>query len=247
MIQKIEELSMNALPALSTVLVNGWILRFANGYTKRANSINPLYPTSIDIMDNIKICDEIFRGNNQDTVFRFTEKEDNFEIDSILEKEGYIYKDKTNVMLKSISNYEIDKGYTEGIVISENLNNEWFQAFTKMNKIGEKNSLTLKEMLGKIIPTTYYCYLLEKEEIVAVGLGVAERGYVGIYDIYVGEEHRRKGFGYKIMENILYKAAKDGCDYSYLQVVDSNEKAKSLYDKLGYKKQYSYWYRIKSL
>lgn len=26
MIQKIEELSMNALPALSTVLVNGWIL-----------------------------------------------------------------------------------------------------------------------------------------------------------------------------------------------------------------------------
>jgi hypothetical protein len=29
MIQTIEELSMDAFPALSTVLVNGWVLRFS--------------------------------------------------------------------------------------------------------------------------------------------------------------------------------------------------------------------------
>jgi len=45
MIQRIEELSMNALPALSTVFLNGWILRFSNGYTRRANSVNPIYPS----------------------------------------------------------------------------------------------------------------------------------------------------------------------------------------------------------
>ena len=49
MIQRIEELSMNALPALSTVLVNGWVIRFSDGCSKRANSVNPIYPCSIDI------------------------------------------------------------------------------------------------------------------------------------------------------------------------------------------------------
>jgi hypothetical protein len=39
----IEELSMNAWPSIQTVLLDGWILRMSNGYTKRANSVNPLY------------------------------------------------------------------------------------------------------------------------------------------------------------------------------------------------------------
>jgi hypothetical protein len=43
MIRFIEELSLSALPALETVFLDGWVLRFSNDYTRRANSINPLY------------------------------------------------------------------------------------------------------------------------------------------------------------------------------------------------------------
>ena len=42
LMQKIEELSMNALPAMQTQIYDGWVIRFADGYTKRANSINPI-------------------------------------------------------------------------------------------------------------------------------------------------------------------------------------------------------------
>ena len=35
----LEELAMNAWPAIQTYLYDGWIVRFANGYTKRANSV----------------------------------------------------------------------------------------------------------------------------------------------------------------------------------------------------------------
>ena len=34
MIRLIEELSLNAWPALQTVLYDGWVLRFADGYTR---------------------------------------------------------------------------------------------------------------------------------------------------------------------------------------------------------------------
>ncbi len=53
MIRTIEELSINALPALQTMLVDGWVLRFANGYTKRANSIHPLYASTGDAREKI--------------------------------------------------------------------------------------------------------------------------------------------------------------------------------------------------
>ncbi len=39
MMRFLEELSMNALPSLQTILFDGWVIRFANGYFNRANSM----------------------------------------------------------------------------------------------------------------------------------------------------------------------------------------------------------------
>ncbi|MDB5085123.1 MAG: family N-acetyltransferase, partial [Bacilli bacterium] len=36
----IEELTLNNWQPLQTMLYDGWLLRFAGGYTKRANSVN---------------------------------------------------------------------------------------------------------------------------------------------------------------------------------------------------------------
>ena len=44
MVRHIKELAVNAWPSLQTLL-DGWVLRFANGYTRRANSVNLLYPS----------------------------------------------------------------------------------------------------------------------------------------------------------------------------------------------------------
>lgn len=247
MIQKIEELSMNAFPALSTVFVNGWILRFSNGYSKRANSVNLIHPCTIDIPKNIEICDGMFKKNNLDTVFKLTEKEDAYKVDEILNEMGYSYEAKTNIMLKNIAGFQIDKEEEKDVVIYSEFRKDWFDAFVFMNSISPENALTLQKMLQSIIPDTYYACVMDGGKIAAVGLGVAEQGYLGIYDIYVDEEKRNRGLGTKIMKNLMFLASQKGCIYSYLQVVDTNGAAKTLYEKLGYEKQYSYWYRVKKL
>ncbi|WP_218244185.1 hypothetical protein, partial [Pseudomonas sp. 2995-3] len=64
---------MNALPALQTQLVDGWILRFANGYTKRANSINPIYPLNEEVTDKIEKVSQVYRDRNQKVVYKLTD------------------------------------------------------------------------------------------------------------------------------------------------------------------------------
>ena len=44
---------------------------------------------------------------------------------------------------------------------------------------------------------------------------------------------------------MIGKAREQGARYAYLQVVQSNSVAVHLYEKLGYRKLYSYWYRVK--
>ncbi len=41
---------MNAWPALSRIFLDGWVVGLSEGYTRRANSVNPLYPGTMDLI-----------------------------------------------------------------------------------------------------------------------------------------------------------------------------------------------------
>ena len=72
LIQTIEELSMNAWPALQTMLYDGWVLRFANGYTRRANSVIPLYLSERETVEKIKVCEKVYKDQGLATTFKMT-------------------------------------------------------------------------------------------------------------------------------------------------------------------------------
>jgi len=61
LIRLIEEFSMKAWSSRHTQLEDGWVLRYADGYTRRANSVCPLYPSKNDPQENIKACERIYR------------------------------------------------------------------------------------------------------------------------------------------------------------------------------------------
>jgi N-acetylglutamate synthase len=85
-----------------------------------------------------------------------------------------------------------------------------------------------------------------ERKILGCGLGVVEGEWVGLFDIYVDAEARRKGIGRAIVSAILEEAVKLGAESAYLQVIATNEPAKKLYQGFGFLGRYDYWYRKKT-
>src|SRR5580693_6740913 len=83
-ITQLEELSINAWPSLQTLVYDGWVLRFADGYTKRANSSNPLYEGVLDVDEKIDACEKLYSGRRLDTVFKLTTASHPADLDRIL-------------------------------------------------------------------------------------------------------------------------------------------------------------------
>jgi len=243
-ILELEELAINAFPAILTELYDGWILRYSNGYTYRGNSINPLYSSTIDLKDKIKYCEDKYFKKGLPCVYKMTENVDR-SLDISLENQGYTIEKCADIM-----ECKIDKDIKlqgEDIKISMDITNDWLEGFLNLNgTIEESIKSTAKTMISNIKNTVFCASVNEGGIMIACGLGVLENGKIGLYDISVMEQYRRKGFGTKICKAIINEGMKNGAESAYLQVTSLNEKAVKLYRSLGFEKVYTYWYRVKN-
>ena len=74
-----------------------------------------------------------------------------------------------------------------------------------------------------------------------------QAGYLGIFDIVIDLEYRKRGYGSRLMEAVFAWGQGRGAHTAYLQVMCNNEPALHLYEKLGFEERYQYWYRLKGL
>lgn len=244
LIQKIEELSMNALPAIQMIVYDGWILRFADGYTKRANSINPIYFSNEDLNNKIENAEQMYRKRNLKIVYKMTQQVSPENLDRTLDKKGYFLDSLTSVL--GLSLIDLDVEIKHNAIVYNHLQDDWFTNFCNLNNVGEKDQPTLKQMLRNIIPKTCYFLLCDdNNEILACGMCVLESEYIGLFDIVTTEKYRNRGYGSKLIQNILKWGKDNGASYAYLQVMLNNAPALKLYSKLGFKEIYRYWYRMK--
>jgi ribosomal protein S18 acetylase RimI-like enzyme len=234
----IEELSMNAWPSIQTILYDGWIIRMANGYTKRANSINLLYKSTINLEEKIDYCKKLYLQNDLPAIYKLVECDEHEIIDNRLETLNYEKLDITSVQI--YNNFKINENNFGGTIVNDNFTDEWINGFVECNNIKSEYMETLKMMLKNTIGEKIIISKMTNNKIIGCGYGVIENGFVGIFDIVVKENRRGNGYGKEIVQTILSESGKKGIKKSYLQVVNNNTIAKNLYGELGYKEKYKY-------
>ena len=245
-LRRLEEAAMNAWPALQTVLIDGWVLRFAGGYTKRANSINPTYSgvheSEADLISRIETCRQIYAARGLPAIFRFTSFGVPPGIDDLLEARGYRVIDCTLVLRCDL----------EALALAENEMpvhdtplEEWLDHYVAFSGSALDKRETHAAMLRQIAGEPLFAVLRDATGTpAACGLAVREGNLAGMFDIVTDRLRRRQGYGRALMLGLLAWARDRGARDAYLQVVASNEPAIGLYRDLGFTEAYRYWYRI---
>ena len=236
----IEELTLNAWPPLETLLFDGWILSFSDGYTRRANSIHPLYPSTLDPFEKIATCESVYSEHGRETTFKVTDSRADAELDFALEQRGYAKRGLTSVQLASLSDATVVDGE---VAIETTLSDAWFADFNRLTVTPAALQGSERRLLEKISPPHAFASVAVDRETVAVGLTVAERGYVGLFDIVVDNNVRNRGIGRRLCTRLLQWAQTADCTTGYLAVLADNAPALKLYANLGFRQAYTYWYR----
>ncbi|TDQ36564.1 GNAT family N-acetyltransferase [Aureibacillus halotolerans] len=244
-IRYVEELAMNACPSLATYHQDGWTLKWANGYTRRANSVYPLQMTSESIEESVRQCESFYFSHQLPTHFKLTSDSSLESLDDYLEQQGYVYEGQSFLQIidiPSVTCSSVMMQVTEEATVSE----AWLKSFNAMNQ-SSQNVHEQKALYDTLSHTTCYFTAFDNGEIVGHGLVVYENGekWVGLFQIAISPAHRQKGLGKALVAHMLDWGTRHGAKKAYLQVLANNLPALRLYESLGFRKLYSYWYRTK--
>ena len=243
LIRRIEEASFNAWPALNVLLYDGWLLRFANGYTKRANSVNGLYQGSQKTEAKIDYCEAVYKQQQLRPIFRLTPLITPGDLDHHLQARDYKQIDHTSVQLLDLNEIEASHSGRAVILPDRGGIESWLRSFHELNP-QRMDAATHARMLHNIVGTRCLMVLIVNGGVVACGLAVADGDYFGLFDIITAVEHRRKGYGMELTASLLAWGLAMNSRYAYLQVMTNNAPANYLYQRLGFQEIYRYWYRV---
>lgn len=238
----IEIAAQLAAPALEEKAMPGAVLRCAQGFTKRANSLNLLSTAHGDSQELTSACERFFTQRALPSVVRIPSFTQAQKLDIHLQKQDYQVVDTTDVMTNNFNHHLADY---EAVVELEL--NTWLQHFYAIK--GNNTRLNLhQQLLNKVNQQTIACAIFNPQGLaVACGLAVISHGLVGLYNIETHPHYRQQGYGLQLVSSLLARAKRNGAMGAYLQVVKTNTGAKQLYKKIGFSSAYHYWYRIKNL
>jgi N-acetylglutamate synthase len=238
----LEELALNAWPALRVMLRDGWLLRQAGGHTKRANAVHMLHPGHDPLADKIAWAEAHYRAAGLPAIFRLTPLAPDG-LEDMLAERGYRVVEPSLVQVT-----EIDPAWQshDEVLMTALPDAGWTEAYARAAELTPEHGAVLDAMLRAVAPPAVVARIVQDGAPVAFGMAVVERGHVGFFDMRTLPAARRRGYGRMIMESLFAWARGQGATKGTLQVVEANQPARALYRKFGFRPVYGYRYRVGS-
>ena len=270
-IKTIEDLSLNAWPSHQIEIYDGWLLRFSYFYTHRTNCVEQIGPSALPISDKIAYCENAYRRWGTPAIFKISPLLDP-SFDRHLAARGYVTEHTVHNMTLDIASGMPDGSAASGlyrpardlpadssgsgdlpekdlaVTTSPFISDAWINALFALKKTTNIMHRQVVPSMYRAIPKeTVAASVSDRGRIIATGLGILDRGCIGIYAIHVHPDYRRKHIAEKICRALLSEGRGRGAETAYLQVVADNAPAIALYRRLGFAPLYDDWFRVKVL
>ena len=239
-IRALEQRAFRAWPALESTVADGWVQRLSGGYTKRANSINALAPHPEFTLDMKNRLEAPYRSRGLPAVWRLTPLAPDA-ADGVLAAAGYRLIERSLVQRAPIDDrFALDSE----VRIDPDPSPAWLAGFAELSPVAPAHRATMARMLRSIAAPVGFARVGDQGKPVAFALGVVEDDHVGLFDVLVAPQARRRGLARRLTQSIGAWGRDHGARFAYLQVVATNAAALPLYADLGFETVYRYAYRV---
>lgn len=233
----LDRLAAAAWPAPECKILDGWLLRHAEGVTRRANSVAPFPLDGGQTLDAlIAVSEAFYQARGLPPRFQISPAAEPQGLDDTLAGRGYEIETPVDIMITSSGELASTSAY--GVNVFPHAPDGWWGAY---NSGHGRDARFIAEAAQE--RPLFATITDDAGRIDAIGLGVIGGGWLAVFGMWTRPDCRRRGYGERIIRAFAAIAVDQGGIGVYLQVEEDNPAARSLYGRLGFRAVYGYHYR----
>jgi ribosomal protein S18 acetylase RimI-like enzyme len=245
----LEERAFFAWPAEEVKELDGWRLRYTRGVTRRANSVWPnAGGAAVPLDRRLREVEAFYRSRGQRAQYQLSPVATPPGLDHELDQRGYVIDAPVEVQTATLAAQTLvppAPGIRTEVTLVPTA--RWFEVSALRGRFAPVADV-YRALLGRLGAGRAVYVLAEHRGIpAAVGLGVVDGGWMGIFAMSTLPELRRMGLASAVLRALMRAAAERGVERLYLQVEQDNQAARALYAAAGFTTAYRYHYRVGSL
>ncbi len=245
--RRVEEAYLKGWPALREAVLDGWLLRFSGGYTRRANSVHQLATGTQPLADKIARCEKLYEEAGLPTIFRIPSIAEPG-LGAALDARGYRpAEDETRVVSLDFARQPPRDGGAE--CVENTPGAEWLEAHARCSGSGAKAQQEQRDILHALhVPAVFAGLRGDDGRLGALAVGAVHDRILCVNLVVTDPALRRRGLSRRVVSSVLCWAERAGAEGACLSVVASNTPAIALYQQLGFTTElYRYHYRRRSV
>ncbi|TAG79292.1 MAG: GNAT family N-acetyltransferase [Betaproteobacteria bacterium] len=248
-LRRIEEISQNASRPERGVMLDGWSVGLSPSKAKRSRCVNAFYPSVRPFETNLRETLALYQHVDLPCIFRLTPFVNDQTLDDRLAARGAPSFDRTAVQaMKLLPTFCLgnrNKNISIDVDIKTSTSPDAIGSIVQGLRGDTNDEITALVSRWKALPlalTSFTAVDRNSGARLAHVLTIRDGDVIGVFDVITSAAHRGRGLASRVLECALANAQVNGAQIAYLQVVESNP-AKRVYERLGFRTVYHYWYR----
>ena len=233
--RELEPVAEKSWPARETSVLNGWRLRFSDGYSSRCNSVSTLdFQGRLD--RDIDTVEAAYRSRRLTPQFQISPATQPPGLEQALIARGYKHRPTTVLMVAEAA--EIATTPAQALILPMP-----DADFVRLTLRGSHSAADGEERLATLARITLpkaYVVVRSGGETVSCGASVVTGDWASVYVMRTATQYRRRGHGRRVLESIAHWALGLGATKLYLQVDETNLAGRALYARAGFRDGYRY-------
>jgi len=237
---RVEETCFNAFPSLQQVLFAGWLLRFTEGVSRRANSLNPLDPECADAVAAVALAEALYHARGQPAIVRVPSLVDP-QFDRALAARFYTAEGGSCVLYGALD--AVAAAADPAVILLRSADAEWLDAMSRLQRHTPAQGSVYARIVGAIAIPARFAMISVEGVPAALAYGAIHDGLLCYESVITGPRHRRRGLARRVIAALASWAKEAGAEGACLQVEAGNAPARALYASFGLSELYRYHYR----